>query len=906
MNSFLLNKKTIAQWLTCWLLAGGAFGQTLTLYYDFEEGSGITVTNRGVLGGTGTLFGVGANGAWESGAPGSFSSSGGLGFDGTNVVAEMDHISTGYLPSQLGMDNEGYTVAAWVKVDNVDGNNMVLGQDGTGFVHLGTRNSTIYFGHFGADSRCFFAVEPDTWYHIVWLYIDGAHFVYVNGERCSGPIDRRLFNNTSLILVGRVNTDGDAFDGVLDDLAIYDSGLFENQIAYLAAGGDPRSIPARSDPPPEFDYVTAPFGPGGSWNLYALVGHDRGARLSWYNAYLDSLDLTDPLGGTGKPGHLAWVESLAESHFIRNLASREAVWIGLTDNETFGGSEAGSDPAGSWVWVGNGVDTPPAFSFELFGEGEPNDAGGPGEDAVLVRADGEWNDNQSGIPGSGQSAPTRRYMIEWEIQSPDPVPGARVLAPLFPAEPLSGLEGSHGTWGITEIQSNGTYNLIEQAIDSVMSGTGLRVTGESRTVNFYDPDEYGSAGIFQLNQPILSDTPVAEDHVAMLAKSRVFIEEAGLFTFGLRATDGVAFRMPGVEWMKVEDVLHLDPMSLDTVFVSPFTQAANGRAQAYIERGYYNLEFVAYEHVDSLYWEIFSAFGQFEDHDDTDTWRLVGHNPGDDAMNPYIFSVSNAGWRVTMSPPGGSNVGSIAAAENDLLSATSVTYWDVVNFFDPGFGGGGGEYGDNNPYPLDSGGNQNEFAVLAEGILAIPVSGTYLFGFRGDDGGYLQIVGQTWEALVDSATGESVINGDRIECDCGTGNSRTTGRIFLNAGQYTVRTLVFDQGGDSYWEVFGGQEGTTMQLLQTNRPIPSEDFPGLPIVAANVATIPVVETSLTPAGDQLVVRWTAKTNLSYLVEASSNLVDWVEIAGPFSVTGEVGEAVVPLQEQGSLRVVEDE
>src|SRR5687768_4948534 len=57
--------------------------------------------------------------------------------------------------------------------------------------------------------------------------------------------------------------------------------------------------------------------------------------------------------------HLVSVGSAAENDLINALVGDG--WIGLTDNEAFGGSEAGTNPNGNWRWTDG---TP--FSYQNF------------------------------------------------------------------------------------------------------------------------------------------------------------------------------------------------------------------------------------------------------------------------------------------------------------------------------------------------------------------------------------------------------------------------------------------------------------------------------------------------------------------------------------------------------------
>jgi len=132
---------------------------------------------------------------------------------------------------------------------------------------------------------------------------------------------------------------GRAFQGVLDELTVFDGVLTTEQIQHLVDGGSPNAVPEAAG---DGEYYTGPYGPGGTWNLYKVVGGAEGVRASWYDAHLNSTN-SDPIGGI-VPGHLVSIHSRGEQEFVRRLQRPQTVggqylyvgdtWIGLTDNDT--------------------------------------------------------------------------------------------------------------------------------------------------------------------------------------------------------------------------------------------------------------------------------------------------------------------------------------------------------------------------------------------------------------------------------------------------------------------------------------------------------------------------------------------------------------------------------------------
>ncbi len=88
------------------------------------------------------------------------------------------------------------------------------------------------------------------------------------------------------------------------------------------------ALRAAGDAPPA-GLFCAPFGSGGTWNMYQTSTEP----LSWVKAQEVAAAATDPRGGTHRTGHLVTIGSAAENMFVRQFAAGAYLWIGLTDNE---------------------------------------------------------------------------------------------------------------------------------------------------------------------------------------------------------------------------------------------------------------------------------------------------------------------------------------------------------------------------------------------------------------------------------------------------------------------------------------------------------------------------------------------------------------------------------------------
>ncbi|RYD24986.1 MAG: hypothetical protein EOP87_25205, partial [Verrucomicrobiaceae bacterium] len=273
-----------------------------------------------------------------------------------------------------------------------------------------------------------------------------------------------------------------------------------------------------------------------------------------------------------------------------------------------------------------------------------------------------------------------------------------------------------------------------------------------------------------------------------------------------------------------------------------------------------------------------------------------------------IPGIAEPGWKVESSVPGTPNDAyafSIAGAELRIDAtlamnpqpANAVSYWDTLNFTDPE-AGTEGNFSPSSPWPLNTPQDDDNYAMRATGILNITVPGVYHLGFQGDDGGYMYIYGQGGladpvissivytnvpaVAAIGMAPNSTVNNA--IRADVGTGNSRTVVSVPLQVGQYKIQTLMFEGGGGSFWEVFGGQAispGYNYPLLAKGAGSTLSVTGGIPLVAEG-STVPdeIRISGFTVTGSpvgSVSFSINSKPGESYVIQASTDLVNWVDL-----------------------------
>jgi parallel beta-helix repeat protein len=117
-------------------------------------------------------------------------------------------------------------------------------------------------------------------------------------------------------------------------------------------------------------------------------------------------------------GHLVTISDIGENHFVADLAKEESnFWIGLTDNEAYGGQEdtGHTGMAPYWVWI-----TGEPLTFTNWLSPNPQDYT-PGQDWGLMYggANGVYGDYQDATGGWNDfgDSDTSNYICEWEADS---------------------------------------------------------------------------------------------------------------------------------------------------------------------------------------------------------------------------------------------------------------------------------------------------------------------------------------------------------------------------------------------------------------------------------------------------------------------------------------------------------
>jgi hypothetical protein len=571
-----------------------------------------------------------------------------------------------------------------------------------------------------------------------------------------------------------------------------------------------------------------PFGPGGTWNIYQTSA----APLTWVKAQELAAATKDPRGGTDKMGHLVAIGSAAENMFVRQYAAGSFLWIGLTDNEKFGGREAANDRSGGWRWVSG----EPPGDFAPWCGSEPSSGPGFPEDAVAMTTAGLWVD--WGIGTGGEAEITQSFVIEWDTQLPEPVAGVRtigrVLPERWPADLLAGTSVRDGTGPWTTCSLTGLdSHSIRAMLDTFLPRLKADIPRyDMPRINYYLAwrNESPAAGWIAL-----SDSPPhpCEDNTGALHVATVRVATAGVWSFNIHGDDFFAARFPGMKWMGATGIGGLDPLDAETLFFD--TGKGDGYAIGVIElpAGDHRMEVFLGNRGGRMTLQVLAAPGAFTCDGATSAWRVPGHKAAGEIAWPGI---SAAGWTVTRTlvPGYGKPLYTLRNAFNlvDTVDGFTVQGVDFINHTDSG-AVSDIEFPDPVSFPGDAPGGQNNFAILATATLVIPRDGDYHVGIHSEDHSALCIGGQQWTAHLRSTGGAghmkdgTLWEDEPISYGC---NAQNVGAITLKKGEYPIEVLYADTTGPSILSVFASPAGYPPRLLTKGGAKLEPDTDGLPLV----------------------------------------------------------------------------
>jgi hypothetical protein len=575
-------------------------------------------------------------------------------------------------------------------------------------------------------------------------------------------------------------------------------------------------------------YYTAPYGPNGTWNLYQA----QQTPMTWTQAQETAAKLVDPLGGTGKMGHLVTISGAAENMFVFQKVIGTWIWIGLTDHEAWGGKEAGMQRNDGWRWV-----TGEPLTWSAWRSIEPNERDERGEDGVAQQQSGRWADVGRGA--DGQDMARNPSMIEWDTQSKEPVPGAIVIGPILPPKWPTDLTKFIGpTEGTGPWIMVGAINLNGASLETVIRGLTPKIANITKAyrmerLNYRYP---GTGGVMAGGWVDIPDKPLhpsTEQGCGALHVARINLPKAGTWSFNIHADDFFAIRFPGRKWKSATGLGGIDPADAEVLYFDTVSGDANAIGIIDLPAGEQTMEVVLGNRFNEVMLQVLAAEGEFTMDGATDRWRSPGYKAGEALPFP---GMDEKGWTITRTdrPATAKKPKDLTEAMALAETGTGTTTKDVpvVNFIDSD---APSDLKFPNPanLPGDRPGNQDDFVIQATGNLVIPQDGVYHIGIHAAEFVALRIVDQAWTRIVRDSGYFAKLDGDTIyEGDpdhMGT-NAQLVAEISLKKGTYQMEAIHLSTTSPTTISIFGGPAGYAPRLLSTGGAKVEPDVAGLPLV----------------------------------------------------------------------------
>jgi hypothetical protein len=198
---------------------------SLIASYNFNEGSGTSLTDRTGRGHTGAV----ANATWAAGNTG-----GALAFNGSTSLVTIADANDLDLTSAM-------TLEAWVKPAAAAPNwRTILMKERTGgltYALYGDNAASRPTGYMSISSSDRSVTGPtalaaDTWTHVAVTYGSGTFRLYVNGtEVATAASTGNMAASTGALRMGGNNIWGEFFTGSIDDVRIYNRALTAAEVA---------------------------------------------------------------------------------------------------------------------------------------------------------------------------------------------------------------------------------------------------------------------------------------------------------------------------------------------------------------------------------------------------------------------------------------------------------------------------------------------------------------------------------------------------------------------------------------------------------------------------------------------------------------------------------------------------
>ena len=198
--------------------------EELLLYMPFNEGKGEAMEDLSPHGNDGELNG---DADWVDGK-----------FNKALEFGAAGEVKSPYIE----LNEKSFTVTMWVKPALSGGDQQCVftqtqaNAQNTSLHYRIYNNGTVRMGFYANDLDAPAAVDADEWAHITfWLDVDGkSRQIYINGESVvedAGKAGIEYLGTAGDTIVGSWGNTGQRFNGIIDEVTVWDRALSEDDIA---------------------------------------------------------------------------------------------------------------------------------------------------------------------------------------------------------------------------------------------------------------------------------------------------------------------------------------------------------------------------------------------------------------------------------------------------------------------------------------------------------------------------------------------------------------------------------------------------------------------------------------------------------------------------------------------------
>jgi hypothetical protein len=331
-----VRKSPNIDWIEVMAGVTGANDANLVGYWNFDEAQGSIIRDASGKAADGTLYG---STQWSSDVPPNidFGNTTSLGFSGYGSTTYVE-IGTAKLPAT----NAPQTVSAWIKLNGTSGQPYIVSMwDGTSQsgVSLGINGGQLAAWKWGPSNLVSTAPPSlNVWHHVAYTFDGTTHKLYVDGVLASTSTTAPNAHAVTRAQLGAYNG-GSSFNGLLDDIRIYNAALSATAVANLAAGNASDGVVPVTPAQLPLTGATASSNYGSAYDQHYLI--DGSMTTRWSSNFNDNEWIYVDLGSvkTVTEVKLSWEAAYGKNYTI-DVSNDHVTW---TTIKTVTGGDGGTD-----------------------------------------------------------------------------------------------------------------------------------------------------------------------------------------------------------------------------------------------------------------------------------------------------------------------------------------------------------------------------------------------------------------------------------------------------------------------------------------------------------------------------------------------------------------------------------